>query len=129
MNNKSYLRREEFEERALRNIKYFINKNFKNVKRMSPRKLTNDFLPYDKYNSVCEDILGKDGSFRDEESLSKAIADSIKKEGPDGVWIIPSRKKILEELTEDAVFDTVNKYRQGILQIYRETDRFGFRYH
>jgi hypothetical protein len=31
----SYPRQEEFEERALRNIKYFMNKNFKNVKRMS----------------------------------------------------------------------------------------------
>ncbi|CAG8579624.1 8776_t:CDS:2 [Rhizophagus irregularis] len=69
--------------------------------------------------AICQIDKGKDGSFRDEESLSKAIADSIKKEGPDGVWIIPSRKKILEELTEDAVFDTLNnkvKAGQPILE-------------
>ncbi|GBC46195.2 hypothetical protein GLOIN_2v1835204 [Rhizophagus irregularis DAOM 181602=DAOM 197198] len=52
---------------------------------------------------------------RDEEGLSKAIADSINKEGPNGVWIIPSRKRILEKLTKDAVVDMVNKYGQEIL--------------
>jgi hypothetical protein len=58
----SWLRQEEFEERALRNIKYFINKIFKNVKRMSSRNLTNDmdkvFYRIMNTTQVCEDTLG-----------------------------------------------------------------------
>uniref|UniRef100_U9U6V6 Uncharacterized protein n=1 Tax=Rhizophagus irregularis (strain DAOM 181602 / DAOM 197198 / MUCL 43194) TaxID=747089 RepID=U9U6V6_RHIID len=74
-----------------------------------------------KYYSMISSkmVSQSDYAFKetDEEGLSKAIADSINKEGPNGVWIIPSRKRILEKLTKDAVVDM--KYFRKVVELVR----------
>lgn len=92
-----------------------------------------------KYNWLFAKVLKIEGKrvfyayFKDEEALAKAITTSLEKEEPEGVWIIPQKKrgfeililspdmknkvqaisdtKVDEPPTEYEVVDMVNKYR------------------